>query len=47
MSQKEFERGFLREVISQQDQPKQRHTAARKTFLTDGQEDHYELESEV
>ena len=48
MNQREFEHGFLQEDNSTtEDQPKKKHTAARLTSLTEGQEAHYDLESKV
>ena len=48
MSQKEFEHGFLQGDNSTREvQLKQKHTAEMWTSLTQGQEDHYDLKSEV
>src|SRR6218665_2914552 len=48
MRQKEFEHGFLQgDNSTREDQLKQKHTAEMWTSLTEGQEDHYELKSEV
>jgi len=47
-SQREFEHRFLQGDNSKTvDQLKQKHTAARWTSLTEGQENHYDLMSEV
>ena len=47
MSQREFEHGFLQgDYSTREDQLKQKHTAARWTSLTEGQEDRYALKSE-
>ena len=38
---------FQGDNSTREDQLKQKHTAARWTSLTEGQEDHYDLKSEV
>jgi len=48
MSQRIFEHEFLQgDNSTTEDQLKQKHTVARWTFLTAGQEDIYNLKSEV